>query len=131
MDRAPSKTACIRPLPRRGLDAARVRFFAWGARLVVALFLLVFTAQVTGVAVLAADECCASERAAAPEPDEDCTPFCSDCLCCPHVRATPPHELGAMTLERPRTTVLRFALHALLRGEEHPRRVDHVPRALA
>lgn len=130
MDRTRSQAAPLRRRPRRGLDAAGVQIVAWGLRIVAAVFLVVFSAQVSGVAAFADEACCTSERtAASASGDEDCPPFCSDCLCCPHVRSTAPLELGVVAIERPRTSVLRFAPHALLRGEEHSRRVDHVPRA--
>lgn len=95
-------------------------------RIVLAAFLLVqLLAQVTG-AVFVLDQACEDSESGDDGSQEDCTPGCEECLCCPHPRLLPKKLVGEFAVLEGRDLV--FAPWDRLIVEPEPSDIMHVPK---
>ncbi len=95
------------------------RFFA-------AFLLLQLLGQATG-AMYAAEEMMCDETSEGDGHEEDCTPGCEQCLCCPHPRLLLLRTPGDFTV--PEVEEFVFSPPERLITEPEPNEIMHVPKA--
>jgi hypothetical protein len=92
-------------------------------RILAGVLLLQLLAQATGVVYAVQEQACEDP---ASEGDEDCTPNCEDCLCCPHHRTVVPQIASEATLLPVRQLV--YPGVDLFLNEPEPGDIMHVPK---
>ena len=95
-------------------------------RILAFLVLLQMLGQATG-AVFAAEEMLCDDASDGDGHDEDCTPGCDECLCCPHPRLILLQGTGTFTA--PQVGRFVFLPRDRLITEPDPNEIMHVPKA--